>query len=293
MQQSPASLTSQTGDLIATFHHGKAFVYFTLIGSLFFLAVAGAILSLGSISPITDNGSASLSNSHCFNLDFSRQQGMIYSAAAFVAAFAVMLFIICLRQNKRRQDSYEIYELGITHVNGAQRDYTAFADIEDLYLFSSGKTATSGLVTNLAYRRNANESFHRVVESLKDFPKFLQLVCELQVRERLPIVLEVLNSGGSVAFKYIEAGPLWSKRISGNVLNITTKSMLLSKHYLEIDGQQVALSHLADLNLKNGSEKIVIKDPADKTLLSAPALAILSLDLFLTTLDEISAAGNS
>jgi hypothetical protein len=107
------------------------------------------------------------------------------------------------------------YEQGITHINGATKDYVPFAEIEDLYLFSSGQTAISGLITNLAYRRDANEPFHRVIESLKGFQDFQQKVRELHVRARLPVVLDTLAAGGSVTFKYLESGAVWGKRMSG------------------------------------------------------------------------------
>jgi hypothetical protein len=163
----------------------------------------------------------------------------------------------------------------------------AFAEIEDLYLFGSGQAAFTGLITNLAYRRNDSESFHRVIESLKDFQEFQQLVRELHVRERLPVVMDRLVSGGAVTFKYVTTGQVWHKRLSGDFLNVTTQPIIVTSKFLEVEGRKVPISTLSSIDLNTWSEKVTINDEAGNQLLSTVCTGIMSHDLFLTTLDVL------
>ncbi|VVN87885.1 hypothetical protein PS710_01635 [Pseudomonas fluorescens] len=287
MQQSSSASTPATGELIATYRHGKGFLVFTLIFGFVMLGLAGFVLYLGTILPTGNAGSASLTTSRGMTLDFSSPQVLIYAVSAFLAVIAVVLFGIHLWHKRQRQASYEVYEQGITHINGATKDYVPFAEIEDLYLFSSGQTAISGLITNLAYRRNANEPFHRVIESLKGFQDFQQKVRELHVRARLPVVLDTLAAGGSVTFKYLGSGAVWGKRMSGKFLDVSTQPILVTRSFLEVGGRKVPMSALRTVDLSAWSEKVVIKDETGNAVLSTVGTGILSHDLFLNTLDAV------
>jgi hypothetical protein len=287
MQQSPSSSTSASGDLIATFAHGKGFLIFTLVFGLILLGLAGFVLYLSTILPASNSGPVSVTSSRGTTLNFSSPQTMIYCVSAFLAFVAVVMFGIYVRQKKLRQASYEVYEHGIAQISGGQKQYTPFAEIEDLYLFSSGQTAVSGLITNLAYRRHANEPFHRVIESLKGFQDFQQMVRELHVRERLPVVLDTLNSGGAVVFKYVGSGQVWSKRMNGKFLDVTTQPILLTQSFLEVEGHKVPMSSLRDVDLNTWTEQVVIKDEAGRQVLSTVCTGILSHDVFLSTLDAM------
>lgn len=207
MQQSPKPAPAVTGQLISTFRHGKGFLVFMLLFAIVMLGLAGFVLYLGTILPTGSSG-ANTSRG-------SSPQLLIYSVSGLLVVISAVLFGLYAWQKKLRGTHYEVYEHGIVAVSGKQQQFTAFAEIEDIYLFGSGQAAFTGLITNLAYRRNESEPFHRVIESLKGFQDFQQLVRELHVRERLPVVMNKLETGGAATFKYVPTGQVWRKRIAG------------------------------------------------------------------------------
>ncbi|CAI8831723.1 hypothetical protein EMIT0P258_280001 [Pseudomonas sp. IT-P258] len=186
-----------------------------------------------------------------------------------------------LREERPGQSSLYLYEPG---------SYAPLARVdqaEDLYLFSSGQTVFTGLITNLAYRRNESEPFHRVIETLKGFQEFQQLVRELHVRECLPVVMNKLESDCAVTFKYVPTGQVWRKRVSGDFLNVVTQPIIVTREFLEVEGRKVPVSTLASIDLNAWSEKVTLKDAAGNQMLSTLCTGIMSHDLFLTTLDVL------
>nr|WP_314527543.1 hypothetical protein [uncultured Pseudomonas sp.] len=287
MHPSISSSAPVTGELVASFRHGKGFPLFMLILALIMLGMACFVLYLGTILPVDSSGPVSVNTSRGTNLNFSSPQMLIYCTSAFLAVIAAGLFGLYVWQKRLRQASYEVYEHGIACTMGSSKDYVPFAEIEDLYLFSSGQAAISGLITNLAYRRNASEPFHRVIESLKGFHDFQQLVRELHVRERLPSVLENLAGGAVVTFNYVPGKAVWGKRMKGNFLDVTTQPILVTREFLEVQGRKVPMSSLRTLDLSVWSEKVVIRDESGKEVLSTIGTGIMSHDLFLNTMGVI------
>lgn len=290
MQPSSTPDSSATGDLIASFRHSKGFLIFSLILGVALLALAGFVLYLGTILPPGNEGPIGVTTSRGMTINFSSGQSLINLTSGFLAILGLCVFGLYAWHKKLRSTAYDVYEHGIAQINQGQRDYTPFIEIQDLYLFSSGQTVMTGLITNLAYRRTAAEPFHRVIESLKGFQKFQQLVRELHVRARMPEVLSVLESGGAVTFNCISSGQVWGKRMSGNFLKITTAPILVSAQCLEYQGRKVPMSSLRSVDLNAWSEKVVIKDDSGQPVLSTIATGILSHDLFLHTLDTVLTA---
>ncbi|WP_130907606.1 hypothetical protein [Pseudomonas sp. Sample_16] len=279
MQQSPTPASTVTGQLISTFRHGKGFLVFLLLLAIVLFCMAGFVLYLGTILPVASSG-ANTSRG-------SSPQLLIYSVSGLLVVTSAVLFGLYPWQKKLRGTHYEVYEHGIVAVSGKQQQYTAFTEIEDLYLFSSGQTVLTGLITNLAYRRNESEPFHRVIESLKGFQEFQQLMRELHVRECLPVMMNKLESNGAVTFKYVPTGQVWRKRVSGDFLNVVTQTIIVTREFLEVDGRKVPVSALASVNLNAWSEKVTLKDEVGNQILSTVCTGIMSHDLFLTTLDVL------
>lgn len=290
MHSSPAQTPSATGELIASFRHGKGFLIFSLVFGVVLLGLAGFVLYLGTILPPGNEGPVSLQTSRGMALNFSSPQTLIYATSALLAVLALGVFAAYVWHKKLRAPRYNVFEHGIERIINEQRDYTAFADIEDLYLFGSGQTVMTGMITNLAYRRNASEPFHRVIETLKGFYEFQQLVRELHVRARMPAVAATLEMGGAVTFNCISSGQVWGKRVSGNFLKITTSPIVVSRAFLDYQGRKVPMSSLRTVDLNAWTEKVVIKDENGNAVLSTIATGILSHDLFLNTLDAVFAA---
>ncbi|MGE7815988.1 hypothetical protein ACQKMW_21520 [Pseudomonas sivasensis] len=289
MPSSPFQAPSNTGELIASFRHGKAFLVVSLIFGSVMLAMAGFVLYLSTILPQGNNGPVTLQTSRGMTLNFSDPLMVFYATSALLALIGLSMFAVYAWHKKLRAPRYDVYEHGIERFVNDEREYTAFADIEDLYLFGSGQTVLTGMVTNVAYRRNASEPFHRVIETLKGFHDFQQLVRELHVRARLPAVAATLEAGGAVTFNCISTAQVWGKRVSGNFLKITTTPILVSAAFLEYQGRKVPMASLRTVDLNAWTENVVIKDDSGKPVLSTIATGILSHDLFLNTLDVVFA----
>ena len=289
MQPSPIHAPATTGELIATFRQGKAFLIFSLILAAALLGLAVFVFYLSTIVPMGNDGPVSLHTSRGMTLNFASQHSVFYFTSGLLAVVGLCIVGIYVWQKKLRNTHYEVYEHGLVRITKDQRDYTPFTEIEDLYLFSSGQTVLTGLITNLAYRRNATEPFHRVIETLKGFQKFQELVRDLHVRARLPAVAEALEAGRSVTFNCINSKQVWGKRVTGNFLKITTSPIVVSRDFLEYQGNTVPMSSLRTVDLNAWTENVVIKDENGKPVLSTIATGILSHDLFLNTLDVVLA----
>lgn len=293
MQQSLSAPPSDSGELIGTYRHGKGFLVFLLSFGGVMLCLAGLLLYLSSVLPASDNGPVSVHTRRGMALDFSSPEMLIYCVSGFLAFIALGMFALYLQQKKRRQAVYDVYQHGVAYGIGATRTYLPFADIEDLYLFTSGQAAYSGLITNVAFRRNAGEPFHRVVESLKGFYGFQQEVRQLHVHERLPVVMSTLAAGGAVTFKFLADRKVWSKRAAGNPLDVSTESISLTREFLEVRGKQVAISTLNTVDLNAWTERVIIRDEAGKEVLNTICTGIMSHDLFLNTLAALFEASHT
>ncbi|WP_338483512.1 hypothetical protein VRB68_19595 [Pseudomonas trivialis] len=290
MQPSPTQVPSATGELIASFRHGKGFLIFSLIVGVVLLGLAVFVLYLGTLLPAGSEAPVAGETSRGLSFSFSSPQTLIYATSALLAVFALGMFAVYAWHKKLRAPVYNVFELGVERIVKGQRHYTAFADIEDLYLFGSGQTAMTDLVTNLAYRRNASEPFHRVIESLKGFYEFQQLMRERHVLARMPAVVATLEAGGSVMFNCINSGQVWGKRVSGNFLKINTSPIAVSRTFLQYKGENVSMASLRTVDLNAWTENVVIKDESGKVVLSTVATGILSHDVFLHTLNALFAA---
>ncbi|MBD8596557.1 hypothetical protein [Pseudomonas sp. CFBP 8772] len=289
MQPNNSHTSSDIGELIATFRQGKAFLIFGLILAVVFLGLAAFVFYLSTIVPMGHNGPVTLHTSRGMTLNFTGKHVVFSFTIGLLVIIGLCLLATTAWQKKLRNTHYEVYGNGIVRITKDQRVYTAFAEIEDLYLFSSGQTVLTGLITNLAYRRNASEPFHRVIDTLKDFQAFQELVRALHVRARLPAVAEALEAGQSVTFNCISSKQVWGKRVTGNFLKVTTAPILLSRDFFEYQGNRMPVSSLRTVDLNAWTENVVIKDENGKPVLSTIATGILSHDLFLSTLDVVLA----
>ncbi|MNN67197.1 hypothetical protein D3C81_1828180 [compost metagenome] len=107
------------------------------------------------------------------------------------------------------------------------------------------------------------------------------------MRERLPVVMNKLESGAAVTFKYVPTGQVWRKRIAGDFLNVVTQAIIVTREFLQVDGRKAPVSTLTSVDLNAWSEKVTIKDETGNPMLSTVCTGIMSHDLFLTTLDVL------
>jgi hypothetical protein len=144
MQSTNPHTSSDTGELIATFRQGKAFLIFGLILAVVFLGLAALVFYLSTIMPIGDNGPVIIHTSRGMDLNIASQQMVFSITTGLLALIGLCLLGTTVWQKKLRSTHYEVYGNGIVRITKDQRDYATFAEIEDLYLFSSGQTVLDG-----------------------------------------------------------------------------------------------------------------------------------------------------
>ncbi|MBF8745439.1 MULTISPECIES: hypothetical protein [Pseudomonas putida group] len=283
MQQTSNQMPA-TGPMVGHYYYGKAARIFVIILAATLLSLAGAILYFSTLLPANSAGPVEFTTPSGSIMRFNGQVSMLYFTSALLAVLALGVSALYAWHSRYRHSSYELYEKGVAYTTKGVRTYVPFTEIEDLYLFSSGQTVMTGMVTNLAFRRNANEPFHRVIEPLKRFHEFQQLFRELYLAARQPAVLEALQAGEGVTFKYIATGEVWRKRLSGNFLDAKTLPIVVCKDHLQVQGSQVSIAALRSLDTSAWSEKVTLKDASGNTVLSTVATGIMNMDLFLNTL---------
>jgi hypothetical protein len=185
---------------------------------------------------------------------------------------------------------FEVYDQGIVAIDGGQRRYLRFADLEDLYVFSPAGAA--GQVTHLAWRTGASQPWQLANVALKQFTQFQQLVRELHVRAQLPRVFASLQAGRGVAFRYLSDAQVRSPRQRRPLPQQPPQVMTLSVASLEFQGRRISMRSLSRVDLGSWREHVLIKDASGKPVLSTPCTGIFSHDLFLHTL-EAALAFNS
>ena len=289
MQPSSSAQPTSKGALLGRFSHSQALPIGLLVFSLVLFGFSAFVLYLSTILPVdaASAGPVHLQGRRGLEMNFSSPLMLIYFTSGLLAVLGVCMLLMRAWQKRLRKSSFEVYENGIAEVTGNQSEYLAFSDIEDLYLFSSGQVALTGMITNLAYRRNASQPWHHAVYSLKGFHDFIQLVRERYVRGRLPSVLKALQADQAVTFNFISSNQVWRKRVTGGFLKINTQPITLTQHDLQVQGRSVPVSSLRSVDQNTWTEKVVIRDQAGHEVLSTLATGILSHDLFLHTLDAL------
>ncbi|MBA6097153.1 hypothetical protein H4C80_08480 [Pseudomonas juntendi] len=282
----PTPVTS-AGKLLGSFGYGKALIVSLITLGIICVGLAAFVGYLSTIVSTDVSGPVDLQTRRGTTLHFSGPIQIFYFTIGLLLALGLSMFGLALWQKKLRGARYEVYEKGLCQVIGSERDYLPFSEMEDLYLFASGQTAAAGLVNNLAYRRNDSEAFRRVNAHLKGLYKFIDLVRELHLNERLPQAMATLSQGGTVQFNYIGTGQVWGKRVSGNFLNVTTKPLRVTRDALEVEGIKVPMTSLRSIDLSAWTELVVIKDESGRTVLSTAGSGIMSFDLFLNTLHNL------
>lgn len=258
--QSPSA-----SELIETFTYSKLPLVLLYTLAAIFLLAAAFVLVLKSHVPV----------------DGYR---MIYAASGLLLVIGLVVLGLAVWQRTLRKARYEVYERGITEVVGGRRTYVAFAEMQDLYLFGTGKLGAAGFLTDVAYRLAPTTAFHWANQHLGRHLEFMQLVRQLHVRERLPEMISALSSNSVVTFNYVSSAQVWKKRILGKYLDVTTQPILLTRTHIEVGGRRIPAATLTQVDINQWSERITIKDASGVVALSTIASGIFSLDLFLETL---------
>lgn len=254
---------------IKRFEYGRAVIFYMYAVSVVFFVLSGFVVYLSINYPEIRN----------------KDPNIFIAAAGVLVFFGVFMLVCAMFTAKSRTKIFEIHEKGILCINNDERIYTPFGDIEDVYLFRSGKTGK--LINNLAYRRNSKHEFEWIHFGLKDFWGFREEFSARHVSERLPKIIKSLESGEAVTFHYLSTKEFWKKRVVGNFLKISTSPIHLTMNEMDVGGEKCLMNEINRVPLNRSGKNITIKNKKGRKIFSTMAFSIISLDLFVHTIDFI------
>jgi len=168
-------------------------------------------------------------------------------------------------------DCFELHEDGVVSQQGNARSYTAFADIQDLCLYTCEQDSAAAQVDSLAYR-SSTENAWTAASGVAEFPKFMDALRSQYVAHRLPVLEALMEQGARVTFRYI---------VDGKFPNLETRELSLSAQGLHIDGATWPYESLSPIDLNDWTDTVSLQDDNGKTVFSCPVTRLLSSDLFV------------
>ncbi|MGW9066031.1 hypothetical protein ACWGPO_18225 [Achromobacter animicus] len=168
-------------------------------------------------------------------------------------------------------DCFELHENGVVSQEGGARTYTAFADIQDLCLYTGQPDSPAGSADRLAYRSAAQGAW-TVATGIDEFPAFMDAFRSHYVARRLPVLESLTEQGARVTFRYITGGTF---------PNLETRDVSLSAQGLHIDGVTWPYESLQPIDLNDWTDTVTLQDDSGKTVFSCRVARILSSDLFV------------
>lgn len=132
-----------------------------------------------------------------------------------------------------------------------------------------------GLSVGLAWRSTGSE-WTSVSGQLGGYRKFRDAFIDGYLQARVPMVLERLERGHVVEFKFVNPlGALQKNFVLGiqNYVDVATDTLILSNHKLKLPDREIALNSVADMDVSAWTSRIgfVLHD-GSKTALSYTAL---------------------
>lgn len=168
-------------------------------------------------------------------------------------------------------DCFELHEDGVVSQEGGARIYTAFADIQDLCLYTGQPDAPAGSADRLAYRSAAQDAW-TVAAGVDEFPTFIDAFRSHYVARRLPVLESLTEQGARVTFRYVTGGAF---------PDLETREVSLSAQGLHIDGVTWPYESLQPIDLNDWTDTVTLQDDSGKTVFSCRVARILSSDLFV------------
>lgn len=167
---------------------------------------------------------------------------------------------------------FELHDKGIVRQQGDAREFTAFAQILDLCLMGAGPIAAASSLHAFAYRTHEAHDWIIVDGGISGFDQLLDAFRERYVAQRLPVLEDLIEAGGRVAFRYIEAGVF---------PHLATCEVALSAQGLHKEGMTWSYDALQRIDLDDWSETITLQDDSGQPVFACPAMRILSSDLLV------------
>lgn len=266
--------TQDPGALNSKHSPGKGFTYFAIFILFLFSAISGFIY-FGAIVAVQEG-----------KVNFSGDISVLYWAIAFIMALGVGILLLALKQSKGK--TFYLYEKGIIIEGNGQSKTQLFEDLEDLYLFSSGRTF---LTNNIAFRNRKDGNWETITARYPKVFKAIDFITTQHEALYVPKALKELEANKSVTFHYIDYDTALGKKLfatgTQSFLNVQPKEIIVTRDHLVIDSTKIRISELNHFAANNWISKISLRDKENNTVFSTATNGIFSGKSFVSLMDRL------
>lgn len=253
----------------------KGFLYFAIFIFTLFTAICGLIY-FGVIVYVSDS-----------KLSLNDDISILYKAMAVIMLLGIVILVSSILLSKGA--TFYLYEKGIVADNKRMAKITLYADIQDVYLFTTGKRIFGA--NNVAYRKKESANWQVISARYNNYSKAIRLIRKRQEEANVPKILKQLDQGKSVTFFYVK----YTKRITKQIfaintksyLNVTPKAIILYKDKLVAGNETVYLADVYRFSINEWTNQIQFLNKQNKILLAISSYSVFSGDSFVAILDEL------
>lgn len=266
--------THELGALKSKHAPSKAFIYTSIAIFIIFSALS-AIIYFGAIRSVERGES-----------NFSGDLSILYWAIVFIMVLGFGMVVLAFSLSKGK--TYELYENGIIIDDKGDRKIRLIKDVEDLYLFSSGKTY---IINNIAFRNRTENQWEVITVRYQKVSRAFDFLTERHELIHLPEMLKELQKGNGVTFQYISYSAAFGRKLlatgTKSFLKVQPKELIVYKDHLRIEGENILISDLNRFTVNNWISKINLLDKNNKVVFSTSTSGIFSGNTFVALMDEL------
>ncbi|MDW8850687.1 DUF6585 family protein [Flavobacterium sp. MMLR14_040] len=253
----------------------KAFLYFSYAILVSFTAI-NLFIYFKAIIPVNEG-----------TLNFSGNVRILYYCIVFIMALGLIIFSIAVYQSKG--SVFYLYQNAIVIDNKGSKEILYFKDIQDVYLFTSGKRIFD--INNLAVRKNSTSPWHPISARYSDIYKVIAFIRSTHRSVNVPLLLKKLEEGESVTFTYVDFKDLAMKQFmainTNSYLNIKTKTIFLFHDKLVFDSQVIYFKEIHHFSITDLTNQIQLINSDQETVFKKSYNSVFSGDTFTALLDEL------
>jgi len=266
--------TQELGALNSKHNPGKGFTYFAIFILILFSAIS-CFIYFGAILAVKEG-----------KMNFSGDISVLYWVIAFIMGLGLVILLLALKQSKGK--SFYLYERGIVTEGNGQIKTQLFEDLDDLYLFSSGRTF---LTNNIAFRTRKDGDWETITARYPKVFKAIDFITTQHEALYVPKVLRELEANKSLTFQYINYDTALGKKLfatgTQSFLKVQPKEIIVTKDHLIIDSTKFMISDLNHFAVNNWISQISLHNKENEVVFSTATNGIFSGRSFISLLDKL------
>lgn len=264
--------TNQLGQLHSKHTPSKVFLIFGIFASMLFIGVA-IFIYFGAILPVLEG-----------TMHFSGDITVLYWCILFLVAVGFGILALTLFRNKGK--TFCLYDLGIVTIDQGQRTSLLYENMQDVYLFTSGKSI---IANNIAFRSGTTGQWGAISAKYNNVSKAIDTIAQKHIELYASKMIQELKDGKSVTFHYIDYKTAMGRWIfsmgTNDFLKITPKSIQLTTESIIVDSKKTAIKDLSHFSGNNWINEIKLLTRSNEIVLRTSRNGIFSSDSFAVVMD--------